>query len=124
MSRKQKERNRELILAVKERLIQGLTERLSVANLSHRTKTQQARTGSVYVKIRVYDDNGRRLKGRGAAIRISDHRKQPGDQWVNFSRPAKRFYGVWCYNDPARIDHKAERIAAKIIRLNKIGGEA
>ena len=118
MSKKQKAKNRELIRTVGERLVQGLTERLNDAGLPHRIFSKQARTGSLYVKIKTEQ------KHAGAAVRISDHRKKPSDRWVNFSRPAKRFYGVWCFNNMAGIDGKAQRIAANIVRLNKIGGEA
>lgn len=118
MSRKSKSKNRELIRLVGERLVQSLTERLNEAGLHYRIKARQAKTGSMYVRV------GPKRKRRLAAVRISDHRKKPTDRWVNFSRPAKRFYGIWCFNNPAEIDGKARRIAANIARLNKIGGEA
>jgi hypothetical protein len=118
MSKKQRAKNRELIRTVSERLIQGLTERLNGAALQYRIIAKQAGTGSMYVKIKT----GK--KDKGAAIRISDHKKAQTDRRVNFSRPVKRFYGIWCFSKPTEIDRKVQRIVANIIRLNRMWGEA
>ena len=113
-----KAKNRELIRMVSERLIQGITGHLREAGLQFRIATQQASTGSMYVKVRT------EKRHKGAVVRISDHRKRHTDRWVNFSRPAKRFYGIWCFNNPARIEGKAQRIVAHIVRLHRKWGDA
>ena len=118
MSKKQKAKNREIIRMVGERLIQGLTLRLTDAAMQYRIITRWASTGSVYVYIKII---GRRRCG--AAVRISDHRKKHTDRWVNFSRPAKRFYGIWCFNPMPEIDSKASRIVANIVRLHEKRGD-
>jgi len=35
---------------------------------------------------------------------------------VNFSRPAQRFYGVWCFTDSKRISRKARQIGGNILK--------
>ena len=118
MSKKQKARNREIIQGIRETLVRRLSERLEQAGLTYRIITKQANTGSVYVKIKTNKKHG------GAAVRISDHRKNPSDRWVNFSKPAKRYYGIWFRSTPARIERKARRIADNVIRINRKWGEA
>lgn len=118
MSRKQKERNRELIQSIKEMLIEALRSRLSCLASSPRITAKEASTGSVYVRVNA---GGKHNK---TTVRISDHRKHPSDRWVNFSRPVKGWYGIWCYTKPADIGRKAERIADHIIQLDRKWGEA
>ena len=88
-----------------------------------KTETDQSKsTGSVYLKIRVYTADGQRLKSLGAAIRVADHKAKPADRWTNFSRPARRFYGIWIYSPPCKIVRKVERIGQHIIHGIHLAG--
>ena len=118
-------RNRERIAASAYEIARSLAQSLSLAGLNAGIKFHQSkRTGSVYLKIRILDLTGRRIKDAGAQVRISDHRR-PGDRWVNFSQPARRFYGIWVASSPWQIVGKIERITRQIRnRLWLEGGEA
>ena len=118
-------RKRERIAAAAYKIAQMLAQTLSLAGLNAGIKFHQSkRTGSVYLKIRILDLTGQRIKDAGAQVRISDHRR-PGDRWVNFSQPARRVYGIWVASTPWKIVGKIERIARQIRnRFQRKGGEA
>ena len=101
-----------------------LVAQLREAGLVVQTETKQAKTGTVYLAVRVFTADGRRLKHLGAAIRIADHRARPSDRWVNFSRPACRFYGIWIFSSPWRIVRKVDRISRNILQgIRRKGGD-
>ena len=104
------------INAVAQDVSQRVCRFLATAGVQAETRTKQAGTNTIYASILVFQPNGEQLRGCGATIRISDHRQKPADRWVNFSRPARRFYGVWCFTDPQRLDRKARRIGENILK--------
>ena len=116
-------RKRERIAAAAYKIAQMLAQTLSNAGLNAGIKFHQSkRTGSVYLKIRILDLAGRRIKDAGAQVRVSDHRR-PGDRWANFSQPARRVYGIWVASTPWKIVGKIERIARQIRnRFQRKGG--
>ena len=122
---------RERIAAVAAEVVDQLARLLSLAGVTIRAKVQQSkRTGSVYLKIKVLtvtpEGAGEKLKDCGVAIRISDHHR-PGSRCVNFSQPARRFYGIWFAASPWLIVGKVNRIGARILarlRRREEGGEA
>jgi len=118
-------RKRERIAASAYKIAQMLAQTLSLAGLNAGIKFHQSkRTGSVYLKIRILNLAGQRIKDAGAQIRISDHRR-PGDRWANFSQPARRFSGIWVASSPWKIVGKIERITRQIRnRLWLEGGAA
>lgn len=80
---------------------------------------QNRRTGSVYVKIRVYRPDGRRIKGGGVGIRVSNHLDVESHR-VNFSQPAHRYYGISSDAPPKRVAEKVNVIVHDILdRLAK-----
>ena len=65
---------RECIAAVAAEVADQLARLLSLAGVTIRAKVQQSkRTGSVYLKIKVLDTNGEKLKDCAVAIRIARH---------------------------------------------------
>lgn len=74
---------------------------------------QNWRTGTVYLKIRVYRSDGQRIVGGGAGIRVSDHRPK-GCRHINFSKPAHRYYGISCSEPHIRLVTKIEHIVQHI----------
>lgn len=85
---------------------------------------QSKRTGSVYLKVRIYTPTGRRLKDREVQVRVSDHSPRDARR-ANFSRPVQRFYGVWAFGKAYRIRSKVNRIGTALLRRCAWeGGEA
>lgn len=96
-------------------LSRHLADRLHAAGVPFKIAVSASRrTGSVYIVVRAYEPTGRRLKHSGACIRVSDH-NQRGTRRANFSRPARRYYGVWCWTRRDRVARKVERIVGGIV---------
>ena len=116
---------RKHIAAIAREIADALIQAFSLAGLNAGILfCQSKRTNSFYLAIQLLDSSGRRIKNAGAQIRISDHRR-PGDRWINYSKPARRIYGVWVYSAPWQIADKIERIVRQIRnRFHRKGGAA
>lgn len=118
---------RERIAATAAQVGQLLETLLAASGIKTGFKVcQSKRTGSVYIKVRLLDLDGRKIKDAGVAIRVSDHRR-PGARWANFSQPARRFYGIWFAASPSRIVEKIGRIVRHILQRadrRRKGGDA
>ena len=114
---------RERIARLSVVIADGVTRLLRQAGCFVQTRIKQAGTGTVYLAVLIFATDGRRLHGYGAVIRISDHRANPSDRWVNFSRPAQRCYGIWVFTSPWKIVRKVDRIGRNIVQtIRRKGG--
>ena len=120
---KRKRMKRERIQQVAASFMSKLSERLSLFGLVFQFFTRTSSTGTLYVSVCTCLPDGGFRKGGGVTVRFSDHSRK-GDHWANFSRPARQFYGIWCFTPPAKVEQKTTRIMLEILKRNKEEGEA